>query len=286
MAVLKLKADKYAVTKGAVRVGVLNIMPNKEQTEAQYRSLFAMSDTLVDLIWIRQMSHTSKHVDENHLETHYLTYREASEIGLDALIITGAPIEQMPFENVTYWKELQGILDAIKEKHIPTLFVCWASQAALYHYYHIDKEPLPTKMFGIFSHRICGQDPLLEGETDPIFAPHSRHTMSISDHIRRESQLQILLESDEAGIFMIKDIHLPFYYISGHLEYDLEALHREYWRDVRKGLDIELPKAYYLHNDPERGIEDTWQGSAARIADRWIKCNILKKRRTTAHAVV
>ncbi len=300
MAVVLDKSDKFAVVAGAIRIGIFNIMPNKVQTEAQYKALFANSKVKVDLIWIRPTSHRSKNVDPSHLEAHYLSYQEAKCLGLDGMIITGAPIEHLPFEAVNYWEELKEVLDDICQRSVPALFICWASQAALYHYYGIEKKPLMEKMFGIFQHTLVKNDVLLEGEKGYLNAPHSRHTMNDVTDILEHEQLDILLQSDEAGAFMIKDKLHPFYYISGHMEYDIEALDREYWRDVRKGLAIQLPKAYYVHNDPTKGIEDTWRESAARLADRWLQNYLLTangdlcredgdnllKRRPTAHAVV
>lgn len=253
------------------RIGVVNLMPNKEQTEAQYGALFAGASSEVELVYIRQVSHVSKHTSETYLAERYLTIEEAKATRLDGVIVTGAPIEHLPFEAVTYWQELCDLFEVLAARRVPTLFICWASQAALYHFYGVEKRPLADKMFGIFAHHSLYEDRLLEGEVAPIWAPHSRHTYNCARDIAAVPALKVLLASETAGVFLVKDQQLPFYYISGHMEYDLEALDREYWRDVRKGLAIQLPKAYYVHNDPAQGIEDTWRASAARIADRWLK---------------
>lgn len=271
MAIVTGKRDKFQRVAGALRIGVLNLMPNKEQTEDQYRALFSPSPTLVDLIWIQQTAFESKNVSKAHLEAHYMDFKTAMDYGLDGLIVTGAPIEHLPFEEVYYWGELQAILDLADQRHLPTLLICWASQAGLYHFHKIQKYDLPTKMFGVFDHKKVTDDVVLEGLGLSVKAPHSRYTYNRYEDIAQNQDLKLLLHSSDAGVFMVKDQRRPIYYLSGHMEYDLEALHREYQRDLHKGLAIDRPKAYYVHNDPHLGIEDTWCESAAVIADRWLK---------------
>lgn len=260
-----------------VRIGIVNLMPNKEQTELQFIRLFEGCSQVVTLVWIRMLTHVSRHTSQTYLESKYVGFEEALEGGLEGVIITGAPVEQLPFEAVDYWEELKGTFESLRVMQVPALFICWASQAALRYFYGIEKGPLEQKMFGIFAHQVLGEDPLLEGVGAPFFAPHSRHTANDDVEVSAHPQIQVLLKSEIAGILMSRDRQYPFYYISGHMEYDLRALDREYWRDVRKGLDIPLPKAYYVHNDPALGIEDTWQASAARLADRWITHRVITR---------
>jgi homoserine O-succinyltransferase len=267
----RIKATKSEpIGSQAKRIGVLNLMPNKLQTEIQYLDLFSPCEVLVDLVWIKQTSRESRHVDEEHLNAYYQNYADASQQGLDALIITGAPIEHLEFEDVAYWQEMTKIFEDNAKKRRPTVFICWAAQAALYHFYKVQKIALNEKLFGVFEHKKMYDDFLLSDVKSFVYAPHSRYTTNSREAIQAVSSLKILLDSEEAGVFMVKDTVKPYLYLTGHMEYDTQALDREYKRDLNKGLSISLPKRYYVNNNPELGIENRWRDQSLNIIKRWV----------------
>jgi homoserine O-succinyltransferase/O-acetyltransferase len=268
----RLKATKSESVNPLMRkrIGVLNLMPNKLQTEIQYLNLFSPCEALIDLVWIKQTSRVSKNVDEAHLNAYYQNYADASQQGLDALIITGAPIEHLDFEDVAYWKEIIEIFEDNAQKRRPTLFICWAAQAALYYFYKVQKIALKQKLFGVFEHKKTHDDWILSDVKTSVYAPHSRYTTNCREAIREVSHLKILLDSEEAGVFMVRDTDKPYLYLTGHIEYDTQALDREYKRDLNKGLSIDLPKRYYVNNNPELGIENKWQDQSLKIIKRWV----------------
>lgn len=252
------------------RIGILNLMPNKIQTEIQYLDLFTPASVLCDLVWLQQTTRPCKNVAADHLNAFYQTYAEAARDGLDALIVTGAPIEHLPFEGVAYWQELQEIFEDNARANRPTIYICWAAQAAMYHFHQVPKYELGEKMFGVFEHRTLQADPILEGLSKSVFAPHSRHTYNALEDVQSVAALKPLLHDQEAGVFMVKDLNKPFYYLTGHMEYDTQALHREYQRDLNLGLPIGMPKGYYRNNNPQGGIDNTWHVQATSMINQWL----------------
>jgi len=253
------------------RVGIINLMPNKQQTEYQYLELFGSTSHDTELVWIRQTAWKSRNVSEDYLNANYQTYAEASKTGLDGLVVTGAPIEHMAFEHVAYWKELQEIFDDSSRLARPTICICWAAQAGMYHFHDIEKHSADEKVFGVFQHEKEVDDELLYDIKDPIYAPHSRHTYTIASEVKEQNNLTLLLHSKDVGVFMVKDEQRPFYYITGHMEYDTLALDREYHRDRHKGFEIDVPHNYYIDHTPSQGVQNTWSIGATQLFDNWIK---------------
>jgi homoserine O-succinyltransferase len=255
----------------ALRIGLLNLMPKKISTETQITRLLSNSPLQVELMLIRTASYTPSNTSANHMSTFYRTFEEVAREGLDGLIITGAPVEQRPFEEVAYWEELREIMD-YADKHIAsTLFLCWAAQAGLYHHYGIEKRQLSEKCFGIFPHRVeVPYTNLLRGFDDEFYAPHSRHTTVNPEDIAREENLRILASSPEAGPHIVASQEFRQIYVMGHFEYDKTTLEEEYLRDRNQGSPIEVPRNYYDHDDPDREILVRWRCHGNLFFSNWV----------------
>ncbi|MEF9917290.1 MAG: homoserine O-succinyltransferase [Lachnospiraceae bacterium] len=254
-----------------IKIGLLNLMPLKEDTELQI--LRAMSNTpiQVDVVFINVSSHESKHTPTSHLNKFYLQFDEIKNQKFDGFIITGAPVEQLSFEEVDYWKELQSIMDWTTTNVTSTLHVCWGAQAGLYHHYGMHKVALQEKLFGIFEHQVKNKKtPLLRGFDDIFLAPHSRHTTVPREDIANDSRLTILAESEEAGVFLAIADEGRQIFVMGHPEYDRITLHNEYMRDKNKGLDIAMPKNYYPENNCENQPKLTWRAHANNLYTNWL----------------
>jgi len=255
----------------ALRVAILNLMPTKVATETQLLRLLSNSALQIDVTLLHTATHESKNTDAEHLLKHYVTFDEIKDEKFDGLIITGAPVEQMPFEEVDYWEELTRIIDW-GEAHVESNFyICWGAQAALYHRHGIPKYDLPRKMFGVYEHRtLASTEKLLRGFDDIFLAPHSRHTEIRRGDIDHVTDLHVLAESDEAGVYIVgsKDGH--HIYVTGHSEYDPLTLKAEYDRDVNKGLPIHIPKNYYPKNDPAQNPNVLWRGHANLLYSNWL----------------
>jgi homoserine O-succinyltransferase len=254
-----------------LQVAILNLMPTKIATETQILRLLSNSALQVEITLLHTATHESKNTDADHLLNHYVTFDEIKNEKFDGLIITGAPIEQMPFEEVDYWNELTQIMDWAKTNVESTFFICWGAQAGLYHYYGIPKYDLPRKMFGVFEHRVLSRaQSLMRGFDDVFFAPHSRHTEIRREDIEKVPELQILAESDEAGIYIVSSKDGRHLFITGHSEYDPFTLKGEYDRDVNKGLPIHVPNNYYPKNDPAQTPTVRWRGHANLLYSNWL----------------
>lgn len=255
----------------ALHVAILNLMPTKVITEAQLLRLLSNSALQVDVTLIHTASYTSKNTSAEHLLKHYVTFDEIKREKFDGLIVTGAPVEQMPFEEVDYWNELTKIFDWAETNVESTFNICWGAQAALYHKYKIPKYALPEKMFGIYEHRLLNPTSnLLRGFDDFFYAPHSRHTEIRSDDILKVNELEILAQSDEAGIYIVATKNGRHIYVTGHSEYDRLTLKAEYDRDVNKGLPIHVPKNYYPKDDPAQIPNVRWRGHANLLFSNWL----------------
>jgi len=255
----------------ALRVAILNLMPTKISTETQILRLLSNSALQVEVTLLHTATHESKNTDADHLLEHYVTFDDVKNEKFDGLIITGAPVEQMPFEEVDYWKELQRIMDWSETNVESTFHICWGAQAGLYHKYGIPKYDLPHKMFGVFEHRLLNRtESLMRGFDDIFLAPHSRHTEIRRADIEKHSELQILAESDEAGVYIVSDKDGRNLYITGHSEYDPFTLKAEYDRDVNKGLPIHVPKNYYPNDDPSQTPNVRWRGHANLLYVNWL----------------
>ncbi|MBK9602668.1 MAG: homoserine O-succinyltransferase [Anaerolineales bacterium] len=255
----------------ALRVAILNLMPTKISTETQILRLLSNSALQVEVTLLNTATHESKNTDADHLLEHYVTFDDVKDQKFDGLIITGAPVEQMPFEEVDYWKELTQIMDWSETNVESTFHICWGAQAGLYHKYGIPKYDLPRKMFGVFEHRLLNRtESLMRGFDDIFLAPHSRHTEIRREDIEKHSELQILAESEDAGVYIVSDKDGRNLYITGHSEYDPLTLKGEYDRDVNKGLPIHVPKNYYPNDDPSKMPNVRWRGHANLLYANWL----------------
>ena len=256
-----------------LKVGIINLMPTTIDTEIQLLRLLGNSPLQVDITFLNMGTHTSKNAPPGHLEKFYISAEEIvrRKVRFDGLIITGAPVETLPFEQVDYWDELVKIIDYSERNVFSCLHICWGAQAGLYRRYGIQKHPLGKKLFGIFPHGVNEHHHVLfRGFDDEFLAPQSRHTESNRDEIAKESRLTIQSETAEAGVFITTARDGREIYVSGHLEYDPLTLDREYRRDINKGLPIEVPKNYYPGNDPAKTPVVRWRAHANLFFDNWL----------------
>jgi homoserine O-succinyltransferase/O-acetyltransferase len=254
-----------------LRIVILNLMPTKITTETQLLRLLGNSPLQLEVSFLHLQSHISKNTSLSHLETFYQTFAEIIEDKFDGLIITGAPVEHLDYEQVDYWKELEQIMDW-KTNHVTsTLHICWGAQAALYFHYGISKYALPEKLSGIYVHKVSKHNTrLLRGFDDHFYAPHSRYTDIRREDIEKCPELEILSESDEAGVYILASKDRKQVFVTGHSEYDLFTLKEEYIRDVNKGLDIALPKNYFPQDNPDNPPVQTWRSHANLLFTNWL----------------
>jgi homoserine O-succinyltransferase/O-acetyltransferase len=254
-----------------LRIVILNLMPVKETTETQLLRLVGNTPLQVEVVLLHMSSHTSRNTSEEHLSSFYHTFSEIRDQKFDGMIITGAPVEQIDFQDVTYWDELKEILDWKMENVTSTFHICWGAQAGLYHHYGVPKHPLTEKMFGIFPHTLNKQNVKLFRGFDTYFhVPHSRHTETRREDIEQVEELEILSESDESGIYIVGSKDGRQIFVTGHSEYDPYTLRDEYQRDVNKGLDIAVPQHYYPKNDPTKEPIVTWRSHANLLYSNWL----------------
>ena len=254
-----------------LKIGILNLMPLKEDTELQLLRSLSNTPLQLDITFLTVSSHESKTTAQSHINKFYEPFCQVKKRRFDGLIITGAPVEQMEFEKVDYWDELVEIMDWAETHVTSTFFICWGAQAALYHYYGLKKQLLPQKLFGLYRHRVQNRkEPLIRGFDDEFLAPHSRHTTVDSEAIRSCSSLTVLAESDEAGIFIAMAEKGRKIFVFGHPEYDRLTLQKEYVRDKEKGLDIKTPKDYFKDNDSSSQPLLMWRAHANALYTNWI----------------
>lgn len=254
-----------------LRVAILNLMPTKIATETQILRLLGNSSLQVDVTLLHTATHEAKNTDAEHLLNHYETFEDVRLQKFDGLIITGAPIEQIEFKEVDYWPELVRIMDWADTNVESTFHICWGAQAGLYHRYGIPKYPLPAKMFGVFEHRtLIPTEKLMRGFDDTFLAPHSRHTEIRRADLEKVPELQILAESEKAGVYIVGTKDGRNLFITGHSEYDPLTLKAEYDRDVNKGLPINIPINYYPQDDPSRVPQVRWRGHANLLYANWL----------------
>ena len=256
-----------------LEIAIVNLMPTTIDTEIQLLRLLGNSPLQVDITFMRMGSHESKNAPPGHLEKFYFSAKDIIAAGkrFDGLIITGAPVETLPFEEVDYWDELVNIIDYSEKKVYSTLHICWGAQAGLYRRYRIPKKPLDKKLFGVFPHAVKDQRHVLfRGFDDEFLAPQSRHTTCDRAAIAVDPRLAIQSETAEAGVFIVTARGGREIYVTGHLEYDPLTLDREYRRDLGKGLPIELPKNYYPDDDPSKAPVVRWRAHANLFFDNWL----------------
>ena len=258
-----------------LRVAILNLMPTKIQTEIQLLRLLGNSPLQVDVTLLHTSTHDSKNTPADHLMNHYKSFAQVRKMKFDGLIVTGAPVEELPFEQVDYWKELTDIFTWAQENVFSTLYICWGAQAGLYHHYGIPKYPLNEKKFGIFSHRVLDPDnKLLRGFDDEFPAPHSRHTEIRRSDVEKIHDLVLLAESDEAGVYLVATKDGRQVFVTGHSEYDPLSLKAEYDRDVEKGLPIKIPVNYFPNDDPRSQPRVHWRGHANLLFVNWLNYSV------------
>ncbi|MDE7097993.1 MAG: homoserine O-succinyltransferase [Ruminococcus sp.] len=254
-----------------LKVLILNIMPKKIETECQLLRLLSNTPLQVDIELLQMASHVSKNTSTHHLESFYKTFDEIKNCRYDGMIVTGAPVELLDYEQVDYWKEITEIFEWSKTHVFSSLHICWAAQAGLYYHFGIPKYPLKQKMFGIFPHRSEVENSLiLRGFDDVFYVPHSRNTEIHREDIEKEKQLIILTSSELSGVHIIANKNGRQYFITGHSEYDRDTIASEYFRDVKKGIDIQLPYNYFPDNNPENTPVFSWRCTANLMFSNWL----------------
>lgn len=250
---------------------ILNLMPTKIATETQLLRLLGNSPLQVNITLLRTMQHESKNTPLQHLERFYRTFEQIRNRRFDGMVVTGAPVEHLPFEAVDYWQELRDIMEYANSHVYSTLYICWAAQAALYHFYGIPKYDLPTKRSGIFRHHVLHAScRLFRGFDDEFPAPHSRHTEIRAEDVAKVPNLRILAESDEAGLTLVESVDHKQVFMTGHLEYDRGTLDAEYRRDLLRGMNPQPPLHYYPQEDPQRMPLMTWRAHAHLFYSNWL----------------
>ncbi len=254
-----------------LRIGLLNLMPTKITTETQLSRLLGNTPLQVELFLIQVSSHQPKNTPQEHMIAFYHSFEEIEDAYFDGFIITGAPVEKLPFEQVEYWQELCRIMEWTKTHVHSTLHICWGAQAALYYHYGVQKELLPEKLFGVFRHRVVYKNPiLLRGFDDEFWVPHSRHTTVRRKDVEAIPEIKILAASEEAGLYAMSTQYGHQLFITGHSEYDPETLNLEYLRDKNAGMEIQIPKNYFPDDDDTKAPVVRWRGHANLLYSNWL----------------
>jgi len=261
-----------------LKVIILNIMPKKIETESQLMRLLSNTPLQVDVELLQMASHVSKNTSSSHLDSFYKTFDEIADYRYDGMIITGAPVELLDFEQVDYWKEICSIMEWSKTHVFSTIYICWAAQAGLYYHYGIPKYTLDHKMFGIFPHRAeVSNCQLLRGFDDVFYVPHSRNTEVRREDIERIPQLEILTSSDISGVHIVANKNGRQYFITGHSEYDRDTIANEYRRDLEKGIDIQMPYNYFPGDNPDNMPVFSWRCTANLMFSNWLNYCVYQK---------
>jgi homoserine O-succinyltransferase len=254
-----------------LKILILNLMPLKITTETDLIRLLSNSPLQMELDFIKLKTHTPKNTPIEHLVEFYKPFEEIAQSNYDGMIVTGAPVEHLPFEEVKYWKELQTIFDWSKTHVTSTIFICWAAQAGLFHFYGIPKYPLKAKLFGVYEHHTYDKlNPIFRGFDDVFYVPHSRHTEVRKEDIEKIEELTIISDSDEAGVYMVMARGGREFYITGHSEYSIDTLDLEYKRDLKKGKPINMPENYYKDNNPNNKPLVRWRSHSNLLFTNWL----------------
>lgn len=254
-----------------LKIVILNLMPLKITTETDLIRLLSNSPLQIEIDFMKLKSHNSKNTPIEHMMAFYKTFDKIKTSNYDGMIITGAPVEQLEFEEVTYWEEIKQIFDWAHSHVTSTLYICWAAQAGMYHFHGIPKYPLQDKMFGVFEHKTHDNlNPIFRGFDDMFYVPHSRHTEVRREDILKVPELTLLSESEESGVYMVMARNGRDFFITGHSEYSANTLDTEYKRDVKKGLPIQIPKNYYRDNNPENEPTVRWRSHANLMFTNWL----------------
>lgn len=267
-----------------LRIALLNLMPNKEQTEADFARACAKSAEPVEFVLTKMDSHVTRHCSEEHMALYVGTaelrrQHDEGTVPIDGFIFSGAPFDWTFFDEVDYWPEACSLMDWLRTKRIPTLYVCWGAQAALYHFHHIGRHvEYPHKLSGVYPQQILDSDyPLFQGISYPLCIPHSRHTEMNNDEIDACTDVRVLARSGETGISIIECQEGAEFYLVGHQEYALETLNNEFLRDRSRGLDVNPPANYYVDNDPEKAIIGSWIANGQRVYGNWLDYYVRKR---------
>ena len=254
-----------------LRILILNLMPKKIETETQLARLLGNSPLQVEMELIHTKSHQSKNVAEEHLLAFYKTFDDVKDKKFDGMVITGAPVEHLPFEEVEYWQELCEIMEWSKTHVHSTFHVCWGAQAGLYYHYGIQKQPVPEKIFGVFPHTVDYKKSILfRGFDDVFMVPQSRHTTVLREDIEKIKELKILASSEKGGVYAVATKKGRQIFITGHSEYDADTLKNEYLRDLSQGKEIAIPENYFPNDDPTKPPLMTWRGHAHLLFSNWL----------------
>ena len=259
-----------------INIVILNLMPLKEDTELQLLRKLATAKKSIKVTFCNVISYIGKTTDPEHMKRFYSTFEEIKDEQFDGLIITGAPVEQINFEDVIYWSELTKIMEWSKTHVKSTLHICWGAQAGLYYHYGINKELMDNKMFGVFHHKILIDSPIVDGMKDGFVAPHSRHTTIDKEDIMKIPELTVVSEAEEAGVFIVENKKQGQLFVTGHLEYAANTLDQEYKRDLAKGLKIEIPKNYYRDNNPDKEPIFSWRENGDKLYANWVNNYLCK----------
>lgn len=261
-----------------LRIAILNLMPTKVATETQFLRLLGNTPLQMEIELLRTGSYNSKNTSEEHLTAFYKTFDEVKNQNYDGLIITGAPIEHLEFEDVDYWQELTEVMEWSKNHVTSTFHICWGAQAGLYYHFGVPKYSLEAKMFGVFPHHIHNRQKMLfRGFDDEFFVPHSRHTDVRREDIAKVPELEILSESPEAGVYLVATRDNRMFFVTGHSEYDSFTLRDEYQRDVQRGLDIAVPCNYFPEDNPDKAPLVKWRGHANLLFTNWLNYYVYQK---------
>ncbi|MBW9159634.1 homoserine O-acetyltransferase MetA [Clostridium tagluense] len=261
-----------------LKIVILNLMPTKIETETQILRLLGNSPLQIDIVLLHPESHACKNISQDHLIKFYNTFEEIKNSKFDGMIITGAPIESLPFEEVDYWEELKEIMEWSSYNVYSTLHICWGAEAGLYYHYGVEKHKLDDKMFGVFKHKITKQNiKLFNGFDDEFYVPHSRYTEIKKDDIDKIDKLEILSQSEKSGIYIVSGKKGRQIFITGHSEYDPLTLKKEYDRDIAKGLNINVPENYYPKDDPSKTPIVRWRGHSNLLFANWLNYYVYQK---------
>ncbi len=261
-----------------LRIAILNLMPLKIITETDLLRVLSNTPLQIEIEFLKISNHEHKNTSAKHMQTFYTTLEEVKQNKYDGLIITGAPVEHLKFEDVNYWNEIKQVLDWSKKNVTSSLFICWASQAALYHFHGIDKHSLKEKKFGVFQHKILNPKlPIFRGFDDYYFAPHSRYTEVNYNEVSKIKELDVISSSSEAGVDIVMSDNGKNIYIAGHLEYSRNTLDQEYKRDLSKGLSTNIPHNYYPNNNANLEPILSWHSSANLLFSNWLNYYVYQK---------
>lgn len=261
-----------------LKIIILNLMPTKLETETQLLRLLSNTPLQIDVDFLQVATHEAKHVSKNHMDKFYYTIDEIKDNKYDGMIITGAPVEHLEFEDVDYWDELCTIMEWSKKNVYSTFHICWGAQAGLYYHYGIKKYTLDKKVFGVFEHfSLDDTHPLMRGLDDVYYAPHSRHTEVRRQDIAQVKDLQIISYSESAGVHIVADMDCRQFFITGHSEYDRDTLAKEYFRDKEKGLPIDKPYNYFPNDDERLVPKLSWKGTGNLIFNNWLNYFVYQK---------